>query len=117
MVRRGAQAMYNQIDKRGATVIFLGGNVGGARGAAVTSLGGDVGGAQAKLSASKQQKQLCKSYTSNALLQSRTKPISALNGTCVSPTPSLSPPPPLPPQPIPPQGLLLPPLHPVGGGK
>ena len=55
MVRRGAQAMYNQFDKRGATVISLGGNVGGARGTAVTPLGGDVGGAQAKLSASKQQ--------------------------------------------------------------
>ena len=38
MVRRGAQAMYNQFDKRGATVISLGRNVGGARGAAVTPL-------------------------------------------------------------------------------
>ena len=56
MVRRGAQAMYNQFDKRGATVIPLERNVGGARGAAVTPLGGDVGGAQAKVPASKQQK-------------------------------------------------------------
>ena len=55
VVRRGAQAMYNQFDKRGGTVIPLGGNVGGARGAAVTPLGGTVGGTQAKLSAPKQQ--------------------------------------------------------------
>ena len=47
--------MYSQLDKRGATVIPLEGNVGGARGAAVTPLGEDVGGAQAKQSASKQQ--------------------------------------------------------------
>jgi hypothetical protein len=43
VVRRGAQAMYNQFDKRGATVIPLWGNVGVARGAAMTPLGGDVG--------------------------------------------------------------------------
>ena len=53
--------MYDQFDKRGATVIPLGGNVGGARGAAVTPIRGDVGGAQAKPSASKHTKQLSKS--------------------------------------------------------
>ena len=63
MVRRGAQAMYNQFDKRGATVIPLGRNVGGARGAAVTPLGGDVGGAKAKLSASNTAGAVVRDYT------------------------------------------------------
>ena len=57
VVRRGAQAMYNQFDKRGA---------------AVTPLRGDVGGAQAKLSASKQQKN-CANPT-QAMLYSNGEP-------------------------------------------
>ena len=45
--------MYNQFDRRGATVTLPGGDGGGAHEAALIPLGGHAGGAQAKLSASK----------------------------------------------------------------
>ena len=118
VVRRGAQAMYDQFDKRGTTVIPLGGNVGDAQGGRRDSPRGKRGWRPGKTVCLNTTRQLSKSYTSNAVLQWRNKPMSALNGTCVSPPPlSLCPHPVPSPHLTPPQGLLLPPLHPVGEDK